>query len=121
LRDLIAGVRAMLADDVKLDLVSRWTRAGRREVAGYFTDYDSKNDWHLVPGWLDGREVIAVLRDPRETRPTEPVNSALFLFARRRCDLCQQSRTHFHTSTFLRQSRVDKSGRKARVPGRGPG
>jgi RNA polymerase sigma-70 factor (ECF subfamily) len=63
------GVRALLADDVKLDLVSRWKRAGRREVSGYFTNYDSKSDWHLVPGWLDGREVIAVLRDPRETRP----------------------------------------------------
>jgi len=63
------GVRALLADDVKLDLVSRWKRAGRREVSGYFTNYDSKSDWHLVPGWLDGREVIAVLRNPRETRP----------------------------------------------------
>ena len=57
------GVRAMLVDDVRLDLVSRWKRAGRREVGGYFTNYDSLHDWHLVPGWLDGREVIAVLRD----------------------------------------------------------
>jgi RNA polymerase sigma-70 factor (ECF subfamily) len=63
------GVRAMLIDDVKLDLVSRWKRAGRRDVGRYFTNYDSKRDWHLVPGWLDGREVIAVLRDPREARP----------------------------------------------------
>jgi RNA polymerase sigma-70 factor (ECF subfamily) len=38
-------------------------------VSGYFTTYDSKSDWHLVPGWLDGCEVIAVLRDPRESRP----------------------------------------------------
>jgi RNA polymerase sigma factor (sigma-70 family) len=57
------GVRAMLVDDVKLDLVSRWKRAGRREVGAYFTNYDGLHDWHLVPGWLDGREVIAVLRD----------------------------------------------------------
>jgi RNA polymerase sigma factor (sigma-70 family) len=57
------GVRAMLADDVRLDLVSRWQRAGRREVGGYFTNYGRLHDWHLVPGWLDGREVIAVLRD----------------------------------------------------------
>ena len=63
------GVRAMLADDVKLDLVNRWKRAGRPDVSSYFTNYDSKTDWHLVPAWLDGREVIAVLRDPKNPRP----------------------------------------------------
>jgi RNA polymerase sigma-70 factor (ECF subfamily) len=63
------GVRAMLVDDVKLDLVSRWKAAGRRQVSTYFTNYDSVTDWHLVPGWLDSREVLAVLRDPRAARP----------------------------------------------------
>src|SRR5262245_6608381 len=57
------GVRAMLVDDVKLDLVSRWQRTGRREVGGYYTNYDRQRDWHLVPAWLEGREVIAVERD----------------------------------------------------------
>lgn len=64
------GVRAMLVDDVKLDLVSRWKAAGRRQVSTYFTNYDSVTDWHLVPGWLDSREVLGVLRDPRAARPT---------------------------------------------------
>jgi RNA polymerase sigma factor (sigma-70 family) len=63
------GVRAMLVDDVKLDVVSRQKLAGRREVAAYFTNYDRVRDWHLVPGWLDGREVIAVSRDPRDAQP----------------------------------------------------
>jgi RNA polymerase sigma-70 factor, ECF subfamily len=63
------GVREMLVDDVKLDLVSRWKAAGRRQVRTYFTNYDSVTDWHLVPGWLDSREVLAVLRDPRAARP----------------------------------------------------
>jgi RNA polymerase sigma factor (sigma-70 family) len=58
------GVRAMLLDDVKLDLVSRTKRWGRRQVAEYFSNYDKARDWHLVPGWLDGREVLAVFRDP---------------------------------------------------------
>jgi RNA polymerase sigma factor (sigma-70 family) len=64
------AVRAMLVDDVKLDLVSRWKRAGRELVGNYFTNYDKTRDWHLVPGWLDGREVLAVLRDPSDARPT---------------------------------------------------
>ena len=63
------GVRAMLVDDVKLDLVSRLKRTGRRDVSTYFTNYDKVGDWHLVPGWLDNREVLAVFRDPRDARP----------------------------------------------------
>jgi RNA polymerase sigma-70 factor, ECF subfamily len=64
------GVRAMLADDVKLDLVTRWKVAGRRQVGTvYVTNYGASSDWHLVPGWLDGREVLAVFRDRRDARP----------------------------------------------------
>ncbi len=63
------SVRAMLSEDVRLDLVSRSQRAGRRDVGGYFTNYDKLDDWHLVPGWLDGREVLAVFRDRGDARP----------------------------------------------------
>ena len=62
--------RAILVDEVKLDLVSRWKATGRRQVSTYFTNYDSVTDWHLVPGWLDSREILAVLREPRVPRPT---------------------------------------------------
>jgi len=62
------AVRAMLADDVKLDVVTRIRRSGKRAVE-YFTNYDAYSDWHLVPAWLDGREVIAVFRDPGDARP----------------------------------------------------
>ena len=61
------GVRSMLADDVRLDLVSQRKAAGRREVGNYFTNYDRAGGWHLVPGWLDGREVLAVLPDSHAT------------------------------------------------------
>lgn len=63
------AVRAMLADDVRLDVVSRSQRRGRREVGAYFTNYDNHADWHLRPGWLEGREVIAVFRDPTARDP----------------------------------------------------
>ncbi len=63
------GVRAMLADDVRLDLVARVQRTGRAEVESYFTNYEKIADWHLVPAWLDGREVLAVFRDPGRPRP----------------------------------------------------
>jgi RNA polymerase sigma factor (sigma-70 family) len=62
------GVRAMLADDVRLDLVAQWKRSGRRDVSDYFTNYERLQGWRLVPGWLDGREVLA-LQNGGETRP----------------------------------------------------
>jgi RNA polymerase sigma-70 factor (ECF subfamily) len=63
------GVRAMLAEDVKLDLVSRQRRAGKQDVSGYLSNYDAVSDWHLVPAWLEGREVVAAFRDPQDERP----------------------------------------------------
>jgi RNA polymerase sigma-70 factor (ECF subfamily) len=63
------GVRAMLADDVKLDLVSRVKWAGRGPVSDYFSNYDKVSDWRLVPGWVEGHEVLAVFRDSRDARP----------------------------------------------------
>ena len=71
------GVRAMLADDVRLDLIQRSQRSGRRDVGIYFTNYDSKTDWLLRPAWLDGREVLAVYRHPGDARPGYFVELAL--------------------------------------------
>ena len=63
------GVRAMLAEDVRLDLVSRSRRSGREQVGSYFSNYASHTDWHLVPAWLEGRAVIAVFRNKADTSP----------------------------------------------------
>jgi RNA polymerase sigma-70 factor (ECF subfamily) len=64
------GVRAMLAEDVRLDLVSRSQRAGSRDVGGYLTNYDALHDWHFVPASLEGREVLAAFRGPSDERPS---------------------------------------------------
>jgi RNA polymerase sigma-70 factor (ECF subfamily) len=62
------GVRALLAEDVQLDLVSRAQRSGRA-VGSYTSNYDRYHDWHLVPAWLEGREVIAVFRAQADASP----------------------------------------------------
>ena len=54
------GVRALLADDVRLDLVSQRKAAGRRTVAPYFGNYERTPGWHVTPAWFDGHEVLAV-------------------------------------------------------------
>jgi RNA polymerase sigma-70 factor (ECF subfamily) len=58
-RDMDA-VRAMLADEVRLDLVARHKLAGRGEVSRYFGNYSGVHDWHLVPGLVDGRAAALV-------------------------------------------------------------
>jgi RNA polymerase sigma factor (sigma-70 family) len=63
------GVRAMLADDVRLDLVSRRKAAGRRFVERYFSNYERVTGLRLVPARIDGREVLAVFAAPGADRP----------------------------------------------------
>jgi RNA polymerase sigma-70 factor (ECF subfamily) len=63
------GVRALLAEDVRLDLVQRSQRSGHRDVSGYLTKYSKTTDWHFVPAWLEGREVLAAFRNPGDARP----------------------------------------------------
>jgi RNA polymerase sigma factor (sigma-70 family) len=62
------AVRRMLADDVRLDLVSRVQKAGK-EVGAYFTNYAKAGDYRAVPAWLDGREVLAIYRSAGDERP----------------------------------------------------
>jgi RNA polymerase sigma-70 factor, ECF subfamily len=57
------AIRAMISDDVRLDLVSRTQMRGKAEVAGYFGNYAKVSDWRLVPGLVEGRPAILVF-DP---------------------------------------------------------
>ena len=43
------GVRGLLAEDVRLDLVAHRKAAGRREVGTYFTNYERIGGWHCSP------------------------------------------------------------------------
>jgi RNA polymerase sigma-70 factor (ECF subfamily) len=63
------GVRSLLADDVRLDLVSRTKAAGRRQVASYFGNYGKVAGWRMAPAWLDGRAVLAVFEAPQAGAP----------------------------------------------------
>ncbi len=64
------AVREMLAEDVRLELVSR-TRMSGREVHNYFGNYASVDDWRFVPGQIEGRPAILVY-DPGQPRQARP-------------------------------------------------
>src|ERR1700723_1952064 len=57
------AIRAMIADDVRLDLVNKMRMNGKAEVSRYFGNYSKIEDWHLVPGLVEGRPAILVF-DP---------------------------------------------------------
>ena len=63
------AIRDMLAEEVRLELVARLRKKGRREVAAYFDNYARLQDWHFVAGLVDGRPALLV-HDPRDPSGT---------------------------------------------------
>jgi RNA polymerase sigma-70 factor (ECF subfamily) len=47
------AVRAMLAEDVRLELVNRVRLDGKKTVAPYFSNYASRPHWRFMPGFVD--------------------------------------------------------------------
>ncbi|MEO8321112.1 MAG: sigma-70 family RNA polymerase sigma factor [Bradyrhizobium sp.] len=64
------AIRAMISDDVRLDLVSKTRLNGKAEVSRYFGNYSSVSDWHLVPALVEGHPAILVFDpDDRDSGP----------------------------------------------------
>ncbi|MHC2435034.1 sigma-70 family RNA polymerase sigma factor [Bradyrhizobium sp. USDA 4451] len=64
------AIRAMIADDIRLELVNRTRLNGRAEVSRYFGNYAKVDDWHLVTGQVEGRPAILVFApDARDAPP----------------------------------------------------
>lgn len=61
------ALRALLAEDVRLDLVNRSKLSGARDVSIYFTRYQQAPDWHVDPGLAEGRPALLFrpLGDPQ--------------------------------------------------------
>jgi RNA polymerase sigma-70 factor (ECF subfamily) len=52
------ALRALLAEDVRLDLVARTELRSAREVGVYFTRYAEGSRWHVSVGTADGRPAL---------------------------------------------------------------
>jgi hypothetical protein len=64
------GLRALLADDVKLIQSTYAPRVGSAEVGSFFTIYAKFEGVRLAPAWLEGREVIAVFQNRADPKPS---------------------------------------------------
>jgi RNA polymerase sigma-70 factor, ECF subfamily len=65
------AVRAMLAEEVRLELVNKLRVRGRGDVGNYFTRYAQVEDWLFVLGLVDGRPAVLV-RDPANNPEAQP-------------------------------------------------
>jgi len=54
------AIRAMLADDVKLELVNRLELEGRDKISPYFTRYAEVTKWRFALGAVEGRPAMLV-------------------------------------------------------------
>jgi RNA polymerase sigma-70 factor (ECF subfamily) len=72
------GVRAMLGEEVQLDLVGRKKMCGRQEVGTYLHNYERIFDWHFTPAVVEGRPAM-VAHDPLQPHG-EPLYLVLLAF-----------------------------------------
>ncbi|MGJ5040982.1 MULTISPECIES: sigma-70 family RNA polymerase sigma factor [unclassified Bradyrhizobium] len=64
------GLRALLAQDVKLHQSTHPVRVGPADVGMFFSIYAGMDGVWLAPAWLEGREVIAVFERQGDPRPS---------------------------------------------------
>jgi RNA polymerase sigma-70 factor (ECF subfamily) len=76
------ALRAMLAEDVRLELVGMTEKSGAADVGGYFTNYERLAAMRLATGVVDGRPALLAREQP-DARPV------YFLFVRFRGEQIQ--------------------------------
>jgi RNA polymerase sigma-70 factor (ECF subfamily) len=59
------ALRALLSEDVRLDLANRTRLDGRKDVSVYFTRYDAISGWRFEPGLAESRPALLV-SDPAD-------------------------------------------------------
>jgi RNA polymerase sigma-70 factor (ECF subfamily) len=70
------ALRALLSEDVRLDLANRRRIEGRKDVSVYFTHYASTSGWRFEAGMAEGRLALLV-SDPSD--PTAVVRYVVLL------------------------------------------
>ena len=64
------GLRAMLADDVRLVQSTNPMRVGAANVGMFFGIYSQQPPARVAPAWLEGREVVAVYEHADAVKPS---------------------------------------------------
>lgn len=57
------GVRALIAEDIRVDVVNRTLLEGKAKASNYFGNYSRAEDWALSIGFVEGRPAL-ISRNP---------------------------------------------------------
>ena len=68
------GLRALLAEEVRLNLAGRLQMKGKAEVSAYYGNYAGIDGWRVVPGVIEGRTGLWV----HEDGATQPAYAIVF-------------------------------------------
>jgi RNA polymerase sigma factor (sigma-70 family) len=63
------AIRALLAEDVKLELVNRLKWEGRDKIVPYFTRYSEETKWRFAFGAVEGRPAMLVFESGAMDKP----------------------------------------------------
>ncbi|CAN7235161.1 sigma-70 family RNA polymerase sigma factor [Mesorhizobium amorphae] len=58
------AVRALIAEDIQLEVVNRTRLSGKAQASTYFGNYDRARDWALSLGFVEGQPSV-LIRDPQ--------------------------------------------------------
>lgn len=95
------GVRAMLIDDINLEVVDASKRRGRKDVGVYFTNYGKRDNWYMVPAILEGRQGVAVLDSPNDRYARNFIELTVS------GDRIARIRDFHHVPYFMSEARID--------------
>ena len=99
-----AGVRDLLAEEVRLEVVARTTLRGRDAVAGtYFANYAASTDWRVAPGLVEGRPALLVSNPD----PSAPDDIVYFILLEWRDGLVVSGRDFRHASYVMDGAEVE--------------
>ncbi|MFL6629383.1 MAG: sigma-70 family RNA polymerase sigma factor [Vitreoscilla sp.] len=104
------GVRSLLAEDVRLEVVDRWRKSGRIEVGSYYANYSRLAGWRAIPGWLDGRPAIGLYFGADACRPTS------FIVVEHDQDGARFIRDYFHVPYMAEAARFVRSSSAQTLP-----
>lgn len=97
------GLRALLAEDVRLNQARRPLRHGAAEVGRFFTFYEAYPPVRLEPAWLDGREVLLVMEFGKP-------HPSYFMCIRWRGDRIAEIRDHRYAGYIMEKADIRAAG-----------
>jgi RNA polymerase sigma factor (sigma-70 family) len=108
------GLRALLADDVRLHQSTYPLRAGVADVGRFFTIYATFDGVRLQPAWVEGREVIAVFEKDAGATPS------YFMWLEWRDDRISFIRDYRYARYIVADAKLTLAGDDARPAGGSP-